>query len=82
MKYCLKCESQSCKCGNTNYQFHCSDKCRPPPTKNKMKFRLFLERCPIFPNMVPDELQEDFRNLLRKVKWKGGIINGHKWTKI
>lgn len=59
-----------------------SDKLRVPSTKNKVKFRKFLDDCPQFVNCVPEDLQEDFRNLLRKVKYTGKSINGREWTRI
>jgi len=82
--YCLRCEHpNNCKCEDKSKTFRYSHKLRvPTSTKNKVKFRKFLDDCPIFANCVPDELQEDFRNLLRKVKYTGREINGHKWTKV
>ena len=82
--YCLRCERpKNCKCGTNDMWFEYSHKLRPPlTTKNKVKFRKFLDDCPIFVNCVPDELKEDFRNLLRKVKYTGRRINGFKWTEV
>ena len=82
--YCLQCEKpNNCKCNDMSKCFAYSDKLRVPlSTKNKAKFRKFLEDCPQFANCVPDELKEDFRNLLRKVKYTGREINGFKWTKV
>ena len=80
--YCLRCERVSnCLCTDTSKQFPYSHKIRVPPTKNKAKFRKFLEDVPYFVNRVPEELHEDFRKLLRKVKFTG-VINGREWTKI
>ena len=82
-KYCLRCERGSnCICLDSSKQFYHSHKLRVPPTKNKVVFRKFLIECPSFVNLVPEELHEDFRNLLRKVKFTEGIINGKDWTKI
>lgn len=82
--YCLRCERpNNCNCVDKTKEFYHSPKCRAPlNTRNKERFRRFLRSCPIFVNCVPEELYEDFRNLLRKVKWKGGVINGKEWTKI
>lgn len=82
--YCLRCENpNNCKCLDKSKTFSYSAKLRvPTSTKNRAEFRKFLEACPIFVNCVPEELHEDFRNLLRKVKFTGGVINGKQWTKI
>lgn len=82
-QYCLRCERTSnCICTDKSKLFYHSHRLRVPPTKNKVVFRKFLEDCPSFVNSVPEELHEDFRNLLRKVKYNGGEINGREWTKI
>lgn len=82
--YCLKCFTpNNCKCGTRDYCFTVSPKLRVPVSiKNKERFRQFLDNCPIFPNCVPDHLREDFRNLLRRVKYYDKIINGHTWTLV
>lgn len=82
--YCITCEQPKlCKCKDPaeSKRFTYSHKLRvPTTTENKAKFRKFLDDCPIFVNCVPEEYHEDFRNLLRKVKYTGRAINGHKWT--
>lgn len=81
--YCLRCERTSnCLCEDTSKHFSISNKCRVPSTKNKARFRKFLDDCVIFVNMVPEELQPDFLNLLRKVKCFNKTINGRAWTNI
>lgn len=82
--YCLRCEKQNnCKCEDSTHRFHMSDKVRAPTsTKNKVKFRKFLDVCPIFVNCVPDELRPDFLDLLRKIKYFNKVINGQEWTNI
>jgi hypothetical protein len=71
-----------CKCHNKNMTFEISDKLRPPSTKNKVKFRKFLDDCPIFVNMVKDHQREQFLELLRKVKYFNKAINDREWTNI
>lgn len=79
--YCLKCRrTNNCLCGTTEFRFTISPKLRVPSTKNKVKFRKFLDDCPQFPNCVPDELKPMFLELLREVKYFNKIINGYKWT--
>lgn len=81
--YCLRCENaKNCKCINRDFCFQVSYKLRIPSTKNKERFRQFLDDCPIFPNCVPVHLQESFRDLLRKVKYYNKVINGHQWTLV
>lgn len=83
--YCLKCEkpNMGCKCGTTKYTIHHSHKVRAPlSTKNKVVFRKFLEDCPIFVNLVPEELYPHFRNLLIKVKFFDKKINGRDFTLV
>ncbi len=83
-KYCLECERpNNCNCGNTDNQFTHTHQLRPPlTTKNKVKFRQFLDDCPQFANMVPEHLQHKFRDLLKKVKYFNKEINGFQWTKV
>jgi hypothetical protein len=83
--YCLKCEkpNQGCNCNSKEFTIYHSDKLRVPlSTKNKAKFRLFLDQCPIFPNLVPEHLQPHFRDFLRKLKYYGKTINGFKFTNV
>lgn len=82
--YCLGCHKpNNCKCGNDSKRFIISYRLRPPVnTNNKVVFRKFLDDCPIFVNMVPLELRDDFLALLRKVKYFGKSINGKEWTNI
>ena len=83
--YCLRCKkpNMGCKCKNKDMQFSYSHKLRvPTSTKNKVKFRKFLDDCPIFVNMVSEEQQEAFLELLREVKYFNKTINGRKWTNI
>lgn len=82
--YCIKCEKpNNCKCGTDSHRFAVSYKLRVPlTTNNKVIFRKFLDDCPQFPNCVPEHLQEDFRALLRKIKYFNKVINGHQWTLI
>ncbi len=82
--YCLKCERPgTCKCNNDNYRFRYSYKLRPPLSlKNRVKFRKFLDDCPIFANCVSEEQRSMFLDLLRKVKYFNKSINGYKWTNI
>jgi hypothetical protein len=54
----------------------------PTSIKNKAKFRKFLDDCPTFVNMVKDDQQEAFLNLLREVKYFNKTINGRIWTNI
>ena len=72
----------NCKCNNSDFRFRISDKLRVPSTSNKVRFRKFLDDCPIFPNCVPPHLENDFKNLLRKVKYFDKVINGKQWTKV
>lgn len=71
--YCLRCEQTSaCSCGNTDKHIRMSDRLRPPKnTKNKARFREFLDACHPFSNCVPDDLIPDFLRLLAKVKHEG-----------
>ncbi len=81
--YCLGCERTSnCLCEDSSKHFSISNKCRVPSTKNKVKFRKFLDDCVIFVNMVPENLRPDFLHLLRKVKYYNKTINGKTWTNI
>lgn len=81
--YCLRCEKfNACSCGKIDKKFSFSNKLRPPATKNKVKFRKFLDDCPQFANCVTEELQSDFRDLLTKVKYFNKAINGMQWTII
>lgn len=82
--YCLKCRTpNNCKCGTSQFRFSYSHKLRvPTSTKNKVKFRQFLDDCPEFVNMVPENLQPLFLDLLRDVKYYNTSINGRKWTNI
>ena len=83
--YCLKCErpNSGCKCGNTKFTIYHSHKVRAPlSTDNRVEFRKFLDACPIFINLVPDELQPHFKNLLIKVKYFDKAINGHDWSLV
>lgn len=82
--YCLKCERpNNCLCGTKDYQFIHSRKLRvPTDTRKKVKFRAFLDACPMFANCVPDELKDQFRALLRKVKYFDKAMNGHEWTRV
>lgn len=85
--YCLGCNrpltSKNCvKCKTTDLMFGYSSKLRVPPITNKAVFRQFLDDCPIFVNMVPENLIPEFLQLLRKVKYFGKTINGHTWTNI
>jgi hypothetical protein len=59
-----------------------SDKLRIPLTDNKVKFRKFLDDCPIFVNMVSIEQRPMFLDLLRDVKYFNKTINGQNWTNI
>ena len=83
--YCLKCEkpNMGCSCGSKKYTIYHSDKLRVPlTTKNKNVFRKFLDDCPIFPNLVPDELKPHFRDFLRKLKYYDKKINGFEFTLV
>lgn len=83
--YCLKCEkpNMGCKCISKEYSFTYSYKLRVPlSTSNKVVFRKFLDECPQFVNMVPDELIPHFRNLLIKVKFFNKTINGREFTLV
>lgn len=83
--YCLKCEkpNSGCKCNNLDYTIFYSHKVRAPlNTKNKVKFRAFLDDCPIFVNLIPSELEPHFKNLLIKVKYYNKTINGREFTFI
>ena len=84
--YCLKHNTTTrgtcTKCGHDNNQFSLSPKLRPPKIDNKVKFRKFLDDCPIFVNMVREHQKEAFINLLRKVKYFNKTINGRRWTNI
>lgn len=82
--YCLGCEkTNACSCGTDEKHFTFSHQVRPPTsTVNKARFREFLRSCPIFVNMVPPELYEDFRQLLIKVGWFEKAINDTQWTFI
>lgn len=81
--YCLKCNSQNnCKCDYDFHRFSLSYKVRVPDIKNKVKFRKFLDDCPIFPNCVPDGLKPMFRQLLADMKYFNKTINGYSWTYI
>lgn len=82
--YCLRCEMPGiCKCSMSDKKFHHSTNLRPPlSTKNKARFRAFLDACPQFANCVPPELLEDFRNLLRKVKYFGTQKSEFMWSRV
>lgn len=84
--YCLTCERPNiCKCKNKHDSkiIYYSDKLRPPlTTSNKFVFRKFLDDCPQFVNLVPQELRFDFLEFLRKIKYFGKSINGQEWTNI
>lgn len=81
--YCLNCNVQNnCKCGTDEYRFRISGKLRVPSIKNKVKFRKFLDDCPIFPNCVPDNLKPLFVKLLKDVKYYDKKINGLNWTLV
>lgn len=83
--YCLRCRkpNMGCKCGQTDMRFFYSYKLRVPvSTKNKGKFRKFLDDCPIFVNMVKDHQREAFLDLLRAVGYYDKAINGQEWTRI
>lgn len=82
--YCLRCEMHgTCKCNKSDMKFTYSYKLRPPnSTKNKVKFRQFLDACPQFVNMVKEEQRPAFLELLRKVKYFNKAINGQEWTNI
>lgn len=72
-----------CKCKDKSAKFVYSYKLRPPLlTKNKVKFRKFLDDCPTFVNMVSDDQQVMFLDLLREVKYFNKSINGRDWTNI
>jgi len=82
--YCLRCEMPGvCKCGKKDMTFSYSYRLRPPTsTKNKVKFRQFLDDCPQFANCVTDDQKGAFLTLLRKVKYFNKSINGFSWTNI
>lgn len=82
--YCLRCEAfdSGCKCGKVDKQFRYSHKLRVPSTKNKVKFRKFLDDCPQFVNCVSVEQRKDFRKLLIRMKYFDKKINGQYWTVI
>ncbi len=83
--YCLKCEKPNlgCKCGNTHFTIYHSHKVRAPlNTNNRVQFRNFLNACPIFINLVPEELKPHFRNLLIKVKYYDIALNGQEWSVV
>lgn len=82
--YCIRCETFGvCKCGKQDMKFTYSYRLRPPQsTKNKVVFRKFLDDCPQFVNMVTEEQQPYFIELLRKVKYFHKSINGFEWTNI
>ena len=81
--YCLRCfNPNNCKCEDKSFCFDYSHKLRvPTSTKNKVVFRKFLDDCPQFVNCVPEELHEEFRSLLKRVKYTNTPINGQQWTK-
>ena len=83
--YCLRCfkPNMGCKCVNKDMTFTYSHKLRVPKnTKNKAKFRKFLDCCPQFVNMVQEHQQEAFIKLLRKVGYYNKTINKCEWTNI
>lgn len=77
---CLNCrQTNSCKCGTTEFQFSFSHKLRPPTKKqSKRVWRQFLIDCPPFVNLVPVELFPQFNSFLKDLNWKGDHINGFK----
>lgn len=79
--YCLRCErcGSGCKCGNKDMVFIHTSKLRPPlTTKNRQRFRQFLDDCPQFANMVQEHQEEAFKQFLRKLKYYRPI-NGNVW---
>lgn len=83
--YCLRCKkpNMGCKCTNTDMHFSYSHKLRvPTSTKNKARFRKFLDDCPNFVNMVSKEQQESFLMLLKEINYFDKSINGCQWTNI
>ncbi len=83
--YCLKCRAPTnLRCQHHEYSFIYSSKLRvPTDTKNKVKFRKFLDECCIFANLPDnDVLRKEFRKLLVDVKYYDKTINGFQWTLI
>lgn len=82
--YCFGCEkTNACSCGTTDKQFTFTHKLRPPKnTKNKERFRTFLDNCPEFFNMVLPEQRKYAIALLKKVKYYEKRTNGREWTFI
>jgi len=59
-----------CKCINKDMTFTYSHKLRvPTSTRNKAKFRKFLDDCPQFINMVQEHQREALIELLRDLKY-------------
>jgi hypothetical protein len=83
--YCFGCyRPNNCKCGKAEKRFPISNKLRPPLTlKNKNEWRLFLNACPQFTNMIfysNQHLIPDLEIFLRKIKYKlirNGVIYGN-----
>ena len=86
--YCLKCRAPTnLRCQHHEYSFGYSSKLRvPTDTKNKTKFRKFLDECCIFVNLVnyndDDSLRKEFRKLLIDVKYYDKTMNGFQWTLV
>lgn len=80
--FCLGClkANDKCKCTNKRKTFTYSHKLRVPSINNKVRFRKFLDDCPEFVNCVSDDLKEEFRSLLRTMKYFNKTINGQQWT--
>ena len=82
--YCLKCEqTNSCKCGEKKYHTIISPRLRPPKnTKNKARFRKFLDDCPEFVNCISEEQQPMALKIFRKISLFNTKVNGMEWTNI
>jgi hypothetical protein len=82
--FCLRCykANMACKGKDKSKHFGYSHKLRVPKINNKVKFREFLNDCPIFVNCVSEKLQKDFREMLRYLKMYGVKINGKDWTYV
>ena len=83
--YCLRCRkpNMGCKCINKDMTFRYSHKLRVPKnTKNKAKFRSFLDACPQFVNCVEEHQREAFLNLLRAIGYYNKAVNNREWTII
>lgn len=79
--YCIKCEkpADGCRCPDISGHINHSNRLRPPTsTKNKQKFRKFLDDYPTFPNLVEERQNEDFKAFLRRLKYFKPI-NGRDW---